>query len=71
MKVMIRKADGKLSVYVAKKDLEEAVVEQEKETLWGGWIKLRNGWVLELPEMPVDTRLPISVDARKRMEGMV
>lgn len=37
MKVMIRKnADGKLSVYVPKKDLEEPIVEQEKPGLWGG-----------------------------------
>lgn len=68
MKVMMRSAGGKLSAYVAKKDLEEPVVEQEKESLWGGWIKLGNGWVLELPDMPADTRLPITVEARKRSE---
>jgi nitrogen fixation protein NifT len=66
MKVMIRKAAGVLSVYVPKKDLEEAVIEKEKETLWGGWVKLKNGWVLELPEMAEDTRLPVTVEARKR-----
>ncbi len=69
MKVMIRKAAGKLSAYVPKKDLEEAVVEQEKDGLWGGWIKLSNGWVLELPEMADDTRLPITVEARKRADA--
>lgn len=68
MKVMIRNAAGKISVYVPKKDLEEAVVETEKETLWGGWIKLGNGWVLELPDMAADTRLPITVEARKRSD---
>ena len=68
MKVMIRRANGKLSAYVPKKDLEEPVVEQEKDDLWGGWIKLGNGWVLELPEMAADTRLPITVEARKRSE---
>jgi nitrogen fixation protein NifT len=68
MKVMIRNAAGKMSVYVPKKDLEESVVETEKETLWGGWIKLGNGWVLELPEMAADTRLPITVEARKRSD---
>lgn len=65
---MIRNAAGKMSVYVPKKDLEEAVVEVEKESLWGGWIKLGNGWVLELPEMAADTRLPITVEARKRSD---
>jgi nitrogen fixation protein NifT len=67
MKVMIRRADGVLSAYVPKKDLEEPIVEIERETLWGGWVKLANGWVLELPEMADDTSLPITVDARKRV----
>lgn len=66
MKVMIRRAEGQLSAYVPKKDLEEPIVELEKEGLWGGWARLANGWVLELPEMDADTRLPITVEARKR-----
>lgn len=65
MKVMIRSAAGKLSAYVAKKDLEEPIVEVEKEGIWGGKVTLGNGWVLELPDMPADTRLPITVEARK------
>ena len=66
MKVMIRKSAGVLSAYVPKKDLEEVVVDTEHETLWGGWVKLRNGWVLDLPAMDAGTRLPITVNARKR-----
>lgn len=66
MKVMMRKSAKGFSAYVPKKDLEEPVVEQEKEALWGGWVKLRNGWVLDLPEMAADTRLPITVVAKKR-----
>ncbi|MDD3800122.1 MAG: putative nitrogen fixation protein NifT [Novosphingobium sp.] len=69
MKVMIRRAEGILSAYVPKKDLEEPVVETERDSLWGGWIKLANGWVLELPEMAEDTRLPITVEARKRSDA--
>ncbi len=65
MKVMIRRGDKGLSAYVAKKDLEEPIVETERETLWGGAVKLRNGWTLILPDMPDDTRLPITVNARK------
>lgn len=66
MKVMIRKnAEGVLSVYVAKKDLEEPVVAMEKETLWGGVVTLANGWRLALPEMAEETRLPITVEARR------
>jgi nitrogen fixation protein NifT len=64
MKVMIRRSDTGLSAYVPKKDLEEAIVETEKDSLWGGWVRLKNGWVLQLPVMASDTTLPITVNAR-------
>lgn len=69
MKVMVRKVATGYSVYVPKKDLEEAVVASEKPSLWGGWVELRNGWKLELPDMSPETRLPITVEARKLPEG--
>ncbi len=70
MKVMFRRtAAGVLSAYVPKKDLEEPVVLQEKDDLWGGTVTLANGWVLELPEMAVDTRLPVTVEARRLSIG--
>ena len=69
MKVMIRRGDKGLSAYVPKKDLEEPIVETEREGLWGGSVKLRNGWTLILPEMPPETKLPITVNARKLGEG--
>jgi nitrogen fixation protein NifT len=66
MKVMIRRsAGGQLSAYVAKKDLEEPVVSMEKPGIWGGIVTLANGWQLELPDLAADTRLPITVEARK------
>lgn len=66
MKVMIRRsADGVLSAYVPKKDLEEPIVAQQSESLWGGSVTLANGWTLQLPEMPAGTNLPITVEARK------
>jgi nitrogen fixation protein NifT len=68
MKVMLRKADGKFMIYVAKKDLETTVVSSEKPACWGGKITLENGWVLEMPDLPEDTRLPLTVEARK-LEG--
>ena len=68
MKVMIRRSEKGLSAYVPKKDLEEPIVETERETLWGGSVKLKNGWVLILPDMPADTRLPITVNAKKMGE---
>jgi nitrogen fixation protein NifT len=67
MKIMIRRSpEIGLSIYVPKKDLEEPIVESEFEALWGGWIRIANGWVLDLPTMAEDTRLPITVNARKR-----
>jgi nitrogen fixation protein NifT len=69
MKVMIRRSpETGLSIYVPKKDLEEPIVEFERDKLWGGWIRIANGWVLDLPEMPADTQLPITINARKRGE---
>lgn len=66
MKIMIRRSpEMGLSIYVPKKDLEEPIVETQHETLWGGWIKIANGWLLELPQMAPETTLPITVNARK------
>ena len=69
MKVMIRRnSAGRLSAYVPKKDLEEPVVAQENAGIWGGTITLANGWMLQMPAMPPETPLPITVEARKLAE---
>lgn len=66
MKVMIRKnSAGELSAYIAKKDLEEPIVNMEKPQMWGGHVTLANGWRLELPAMAAETTLPITVEARR------
>jgi nitrogen fixation protein NifT len=65
MKLMIRRTEKGLSAYAPKKDLEVPIVAVEKETLWGGWVRLKNGWVLTLPAMPAETRLPITVEAQR------
>ncbi|MFH1818707.1 MAG: putative nitrogen fixation protein NifT [Hydrogenophilales bacterium 12-63-5] len=66
MKIMIRKdAQGTLSAYVPKKDLEEPIVAMEQAGMWGGIVTLANGWRLELPAMAAETTLPITVDARR------
>lgn len=66
MKIMIRKSSaGILSAYVPKKDLEEPIVSMETPAMWGGTVTLANGWELQLPDMAADTRLPITVEARK------
>ncbi|MBI5460671.1 MAG: putative nitrogen fixation protein NifT [Gammaproteobacteria bacterium] len=65
MKVMIRRSETGLSAYVPKKDLEEPIVAMEKPDLWGGTVTLANGWRLELPDLSADTKLPITVEARR------
>ena len=66
MKVMLRKdAKGILSAYMPKKDLEEPIVSMEQADMWGGVVTLANGWRLELPAMGPETKLPITVDARR------
>ena len=66
MKVMIRRNQaGVLSAYIAKKDLEEPIVEMEQPEIWGGLVKLANGWRLMLPAMDALTVLPITVEARR------
>jgi nitrogen fixation protein NifT len=60
-----RNAEGQLSAYVPKKDLEEPIVSTEKPDLWGGKVTLANGWELQLPEMSSSTALPITVEARR------
>lgn len=65
MKVTLRKRPDHYEIYVAKKDLEEKIVEAENDPPWGGVVKLGNGWSFLMPDMPADTPLPITVDARK------
>jgi nitrogen fixation protein NifT len=66
---MIRKnSAGELSAYIAKKDLEEPIVNVEKPEMWGGQVTLANGWRLELPAMGAGTALPITVEARRLAE---
>lgn len=65
MKVTIARRGDVYSVYVAKKDLEEFIVARERPDLWGGWVELSNGWLLDLPEMAAETRLPVTVNARR------
>lgn len=65
MKVTIARRGDAYSAYVAKKDLEEPIVDMERPGLWGGWVALSNGWRLALPDMAAETRLPVTVEARR------
>lgn len=64
---MIRQqADGGLSVYVPKKDLEEAVVAVEWDDQgWGGTFQLEGGLRLRVGPLADVPRLPVTLDARR------
>ncbi len=65
MKVTLRKVADYYEIYVPKKDLEERIVAMENGSPWGGIVTIGNGWRFLMPEMPADTPMPITVDARK------
>lgn len=65
--VMIRQtADGKLSFYVAKKDLEETIVslQFESDEKWGGEVVLSDGSKFFI-EPVVKPKLPVTVRANR------
>ena len=65
MKVMLHKNNlGHLSVYVAKKDLEEEVVEQTN-TPEGKVLTLANGWQLAFTNLTDDMKLPQTLNAKR------
>jgi nitrogen fixation protein NifZ len=65
MKVMLRRSDaGKLLAYVAKKDLEEEVVEQT-DGAEGKIFTLANGWELAVSGLPEPLQLPQTVEAKR------
>lgn len=65
MKVMLRRGDaGQLVVYVAKKDLEEEVV-QETQGEAGKILTLANGWELAMPPLEEPLKLPQTVEAKR------
>lgn len=65
MKIMLSKDEsGKLTVYVPKKDLEEAVVE-ETNTPEGKVVTLANGWELCLEDYNEESGLPQTIKAKK------
>ncbi|CDN51734.1 putative nitrogen fixation protein NifT [Neorhizobium galegae] len=71
MKVTIRRTCDSLSAYMPKLDLEEPILSMESEKLWGGVVSLTSGMRLALPDLPRNTRLPVTVEAPKyRMEEM-
>lgn len=69
--VMIRRDEsGKLTLYVAKKDLEDTIVSIEKDGSdgsegWGGTIELADGTAYYVDPLEAEPRLPITLRARR------
>lgn len=67
-KVMIRRdTAGKLSLYVAKQDLEENIIAMQHEGpgQWGGTVTLGDGSQMELDVLDTPPSLPITLRARR------
>ena len=69
--VMIRQNDaGQLTLYIAKKDLEDTVVsvEYEDDDKWGGKFTLADGSSYYIEPMDERPRLPITIRAKRGEE---
>lgn len=65
--IMLRKKDGILTGYIAKKDLEAEVtaLEFEQENRWGGKVTLSNGGCFYFDPLPTPPTLPITIRMRR------
>jgi nitrogen fixation protein NifT len=65
--IMIRKQDGILSGYIAKKDLESEItsIEFTEDERWGGTITLANGSSFYFDPLPAPPSLPITIRMRR------
>lgn len=66
--VMIRRnEEGQLTLYVAKKDLEETVVsiEHDSPDAWGGEVELADGSRFYLEPLEAPPSLPITLRAKR------
>jgi len=66
-KVMLRRTEEGMTLYVPKQDLEEKVLEIEHPGpgQWGGKIKLVDGSSFVVDVMPEEPKLPITVRAKR------
>lgn len=65
MKATIRRTPGgTLTVYIAKKDLEEEVLERSQEDA-GEVLTLSNGFRLLVPAGTLEGKLPVTLELRR------
>jgi nitrogen fixation protein NifT len=64
MKVTVNNKGGVYTVYVPKKDMEEAVTEMEDNGKWGGRFTLANGWVIDVPLEDSEPKLPKTMNVK-------
>ena len=65
--IMLRKQDGILTGYIAKKDLEAEVIslEFEETDRWGGKLVLSNGGSFYFEPLTAPPTLPITIRMRR------
>lgn len=65
--VMIRKQDDILTLYIAKKDLEDKIIAIENDTpeTWGGELTLSDGTKYYVEPQSPAPNLPISLRAKR------
>lgn len=65
--VIIRKHEGKMTLYVAKKDLEDEItsIQFDSPDSWGGEIELSDGTKYFIEPLDAPPKLPITLRARR------
>ncbi|GLS92509.1 hypothetical protein GCM10007916_35810 [Psychromonas marina] len=65
--IMLRKQDGIMTGYIAKKDLEAEVIslEFEEQDNWGGKLTLSNGSSFYFDPLTARPTLPITIRMRR------
>lgn len=65
--IMLRKQDGIMTGYIAKKDLEAEVIslEFEEQDNWGGTLTFSNGSCFYFAPLSAQPTLPITIRMRR------
>lgn len=65
--VMIRQNEGKMTLYVAKRDQEDEIasIEFNTEDSWGGTIELTDGTKYYVDPLDAPPKLPITLRAKR------